>query len=931
MTRIIYIRTDAIGDAILSAGILSKLKNRWPKSILTIVCQTRVAEIYSACPDISQIISFDRILCISDENYRRNLLAKIAAVSADVALCPVYSREVLTDLLVSASRAQQRIGMLGDLSNQSAVEKKETDSLYTQLIASPNKNASELDRKKDFLVGLGIDTEGIHPCVWLSKSDDNFAQNEFINIGNTKVLAFFPGAQYDVRVYGGYRPILEKLSREGWQIFAFGSHGESVLCETFIKGLPEVRNYCGRATLLQTAALMRRCSLGLGSESGLAHLCSAVGLRHAVVLGGGHFGRFCPTSPLCTAAVLPLGCFMCNWQCRHTRPHCVKDLDPAVLSKAVDLAQIPSERPRLVLQKGLQFNIPELNEFNFDSVLNLNQFECHVIESVGVDIKIKVPINIKIAGDPKVSIVVPSTGRASLLDGFLSNLPDALAGVEFEVIGIAPQNDFATRSVFDKYHCLILDEELINVGRFNWAKAMNAGFRVAKAQWVMYASDDIRIDKNGLAKALAIGELTGPEIGGLALMESTPSEAELPPWHFRLTQGKRLMINFGIIRREAFEAVGGFSESFRFYSAAWDFCLKLHAAGRLILPIFEARCFHEAPADQFKKANVAEWRDAAVALKFRWEKQSRLNDPIYPIRCIVPGQQHEFDSITISKLRDQQQRGEESWSQRYQFWQERLPEFRLLVEASPQNPVKPRTTVFCAVWHRDPDRIDRLKGHQECLDAQLVPIERIYVFDGDDIPPDWLKGRVLRLNEPLGLYEAWNVALSIVRTPYVMNLNLDDRLNPDAVAIFEKVLDSGADMVGGDWKICYSQVETDRSMDSTESHALPFSPEWPPTFGSEVRLGSGTGERGTYGPACAWRMSVHETVPRYPWRFKDHTPIRIIGDSIWWRLLIKNCKILKRLPVIIGRYYSHPNDQAEFRNPAHDEETMLANEGVSKL
>ena len=93
MTRILYIRTDAIGDAILSAGILSKLKNRWPKSILTIVCQTRVAEIYSACPVVDQIISFDRSLCISDENYRRNLLVKIAAVSADVALCPVYSRE----------------------------------------------------------------------------------------------------------------------------------------------------------------------------------------------------------------------------------------------------------------------------------------------------------------------------------------------------------------------------------------------------------------------------------------------------------------------------------------------------------------------------------------------------------------------------------------------------------------------------------------------------------------------------------------------------------------------------------------------------------------------------------------------------------------------------------------------------------------------
>jgi hypothetical protein len=239
-----------------------------------------------------------------------------------------------------------------------------------------------------------------------------------------------------------------------------------------------------------------------------------------------------------------------------------------------------------------------------------------------------------------------------------------------------------------------------------------------------------------------------------------------------------------------------------------------------------------------------------------------------------------------------------------------------------------RTSVLCAVWHKDPDRHRLLRGHQACLDAQSIPVERIYVFDAGDTPPDWLNGKTVVSREPLTIYEAWNLALPQIHTPYVINLNLDDRLNPDAVALYERVLDGGADLVGGDWRICFSQEETDAVEPAAEASTLPFYPEWPPLSGRTVRLGSGTGERGTLGPACAWRMALHIEFPKYPWQFKDGSSIRVIGDSVWWRLLIANGKSLKRLPYIVGRYYSHPGDQAEFRNPAEAEESKFAKLGI---
>ena len=247
--------------------------------------------------------------------------------------------------------------------------------------------------------------------------------------------------------------------------------------------------------------------------------------------------------------------------------------------------------------------------------------------------------------------------------------------------------------------------------------------------------------------------------------------------------------------------------------------------------------------------------------------------------------------------------------------------------------VKPlsRTSVFCAVWHRDPDRAELLRGHAANLARQTVPVDPIYVFDGGDVPPSWLEGRAISVREPLTIYQAWNVALSLVATPLAMNLNLDDRLAPDAVEFLERqILRTGATVAGGDWKVCYSQSETDDVVPCFAADQLPFIGAWPPRPGSRTRLGSGTRQRGTMGPATIWRMEAHIGLPRFPWRLRDGTLLETTGDLVWWKMMAENpnFKLLK-IPVVIGNYHSHPADQAEFRGA--DERSLLDDPGPSLL
>jgi FkbM family methyltransferase len=245
--------------------------------------------------------------------------------------------------------------------------------------------------------------------------------------------------------------------------------------------------------------------------------------------------------------------------------------------------------------------------------------------------------------------------------------------------------------------------------------------------------------------------------------------------------------------------------------------------------------------------------------------------------------------------------------------------------------VKPlaRTSIICAVWHGDKDRHTRLRGHVENLARQTAPVDAVYVFDGGDAPPDWLTARAISVKEPLTIYQAWNVALSLVETPLAMNLNLDDRLAPDAVEMLElELLKNRAIAAGGEWKICYSQSETDSVRTCYPARDLPFVAEWPPQPGTLTRLGSGTGERGTLGPATIWRMEAHIGAPRYPWRLREGSLLKANGDLAWWQMLQSNPNFrVLAIPMVIGNYHSHPAEQAEFRYA--DERALMADPGIS--
>jgi ADP-heptose:LPS heptosyltransferase/predicted O-methyltransferase YrrM/glycosyltransferase involved in cell wall biosynthesis len=352
---VFWVRPDSIGDAVLSLSQLPYIRGKYPDARIVVLCQEHVAELYEASPYVDAIETIRQADALSNKEYQARLVQRVRAVQADVCLNPVYSRDPLSDFLALNSNAPTRVAFEGGVENMMPEVRDHHNRHYTKLIPNRSKWKGELERNRDFLQGIGIEVSELGALIWLNNEDLEFAEDVFRSnqLDPNRTIALFAGAQHDCRHYLGYGEALKEICRErGLVVVGLGAKRDFEINQKNLEatGAPGL-NLSGKMTLRQNAAFLKKCRLAVGAETGLAHIACAVEVPNVILLGGGHFGRFMPYSALTSVACLPLECFGCNWQCRFSRPHCVKDLLPGVIEAAVRRTlDSKSQKPRIFVQ-----------------------------------------------------------------------------------------------------------------------------------------------------------------------------------------------------------------------------------------------------------------------------------------------------------------------------------------------------------------------------------------------------------------------------------------------------------------------------------------------------------------------------------------------------------------------------------------------------
>ncbi len=349
--KILWVRLDAIGDTILAASMLAHIYEKFDKPRITVLCEEHTAEIYEASPYVEKVIGAGKMRLFLDSKYRNGIVQYLREAGFDIALDTTCSWIQLSDLFLVGSMAKEKIAFenLAQIPTETMEKRRK---VFTRLVSFRAPYEPEMERYRDFLADMGIDVPGLNATIWTMPEDDAFAERLFAeeNLVPGLTLALFAFGRSHLRTYPYYGEALRDVCAErGFSVIAFGDgaaykFNQACLDEVGVRSL----NLSGKLTLRQTAAVMRKCRMAVGAETGLAHMACAVDIPNVIVIGGGHLGRFMPYTPKTSLVTLPLDCFNCDWSCRYEKAHCVMDVDPSVIEYAVrQTLESNSTSPRL--------------------------------------------------------------------------------------------------------------------------------------------------------------------------------------------------------------------------------------------------------------------------------------------------------------------------------------------------------------------------------------------------------------------------------------------------------------------------------------------------------------------------------------------------------------------------------------------------------
>ncbi|MDR2123783.1 MAG: glycosyltransferase family 9 protein [Desulfovibrio sp.] len=341
--RLLYIRLDAIGDAVLAAGLLPSLRTVYPNAEIIVVCDGVCSPVYAGASLADRIIELPKNILYTDEGFQ-TVRRTLAATRADLVLNFVRSNTPYT-LALSLLCGAPLIAVANNISNMPPDNRDYLQNFVHTLIPLPEE-LPEIEIYDHILDFYGLEHEPSAPYmpvgdVARAKAKQIWSETGF---APDRTIAAFPAAGVWIRDYPLLGTALVPICKQyGFSVLALGGAGRERevnrnITNVLVKHGISVLNFSGRLRLAESAALLADCRLAVGVENGLAHIACALSVPNVVVLGGGHFGRFMPYSPKTTALCLPLECFNCEWGCLHPKIYCITGIRPPAVTQAVQIA-----------------------------------------------------------------------------------------------------------------------------------------------------------------------------------------------------------------------------------------------------------------------------------------------------------------------------------------------------------------------------------------------------------------------------------------------------------------------------------------------------------------------------------------------------------------------------------------------------------------
>lgn len=318
---VMIIRLDVIGDFIMWLDQAKEYRALYSNQKIVLVADKSWSSFALQFPYWDDIWPFDCRKFINDPCYRYDYVKKVIDKNFDVVLQVTHVRFLHGDYLVKASKANQRIGSIGDLNHKKKFQKKHSDKWYTDLLPATDKPLMMLLREAEFIRALGVSdykakvadiSTYLHPFDGSTLLPDAYC-------------VFFPGAGgvYKRWPVDRFRKLAELVYElTNLPIVICGGPGEESLAREITNDNPGVYiDFSGKTTLNDLAWVIKNASFLVANDTGAIHIAAAVNTPSICILGGGQYGRCLPyqvedvgLSCLPVVCIHKMDCFGCNWK-----------------------------------------------------------------------------------------------------------------------------------------------------------------------------------------------------------------------------------------------------------------------------------------------------------------------------------------------------------------------------------------------------------------------------------------------------------------------------------------------------------------------------------------------------------------------------------------------------------------------------------------
>lgn len=350
---------DRIGDFVLMTPFLRELRYNAPQAWITLLVAPVVAELAILCPYVNEVIVWDRVsrgACRSLLRYWRVLRLSASHLWArrfDLALLPRWGTVggYHNVLPLYWSGARFRVGFSERDANFQERPLVGQDQLLTHAIHDPSIK-HEVARYLDLLRFLGGRIEDERLELWLTGEDEAMAGEFLRQQGSNEgelLIAFGIGATDLKRRWrpDGFITVGAELAQKhGARIVLVGGKAEREFAALLAKGLgPTVINATGALSLRVATALLKRCRLYIGHDTGAMHLAAAVGVPVVEISCHPRTGspyswnapqRFGPWGVPCRILQPQKPLPPCSNECDMDKPHCIQQIEPSTVIAAAE-------------------------------------------------------------------------------------------------------------------------------------------------------------------------------------------------------------------------------------------------------------------------------------------------------------------------------------------------------------------------------------------------------------------------------------------------------------------------------------------------------------------------------------------------------------------------------------------------------------------